>query len=300
MIISKIYDNGFFSMLFFVINHYLHAEKNKESFYLDTSDWLYKYKEGWSDYFESININREHEHSERKTFGHNQIASEFAVFDYKKIIPEIFRYNTKIKEYITSKYKELNLEKGKYNSIYIRRGCKLAYESKIYPSELYVEMLLEKDPTTQIIFVQTDDYSAYQDIYNYIKEKNLNIRVVTLCEQGQVGMSVTLDLNHMQTSIPRNQLYFNTIKSKVVTLNKMNTEDIYKHTLSLLAEIDITCNSKVCITDYQSNVARFIKLFHTEYDNVYDIENQQMNLEIESCPAYEKCVYSDIEKFRRT
>jgi hypothetical protein len=294
------YDNGFFSMLFFIINHYLYAKANSINFRLDTSNWLYLYKKGWTDYFMPIDLIFNENNTEEKVYGHNKVIQDYSVREYKKIIPTIMKYNDGVKEYIQSIYDKLNLHKGEYSSIYIRRGCKLSYESKFHESYKYLELLLEKDPSCSKIFLQTDDYNSYIDIISYISEKNLDIEVLTLCESDMVGMSVSLDLKYMTTSIPKNTQYFSKIRHHVKMINQMNKDEIKDHTYSLLAEIDITCNSKICITDYQSNVARYIKLAHNNFENVFDIEGHTMNLDILSCPAYEKCCYEDVEKMRQS
>jgi len=104
----------------------------------------------------------------------------------------------------------------------------------------------------------------------------------------------------MNTNIRKNEEYFKKIKNNVVMVNQMNKEEIKAHTYSLLTETDITCNSNYCITDYQSNVARYIKLSHINFDNVFDIEEHNMNLEILSCPSYEVCCYKDVNLMRNS
>ena len=47
----------------------------------------------------------------------------------------------------------------------------------------------------------------------------------------------------------------------------------------MLVGIDIVLHSNICITDYQSNVARFIKLAHTNPKNVYDVTQPDFNLD---------------------
>jgi len=181
MIVSKIYDNGFFSMLFFVINHYLYCKKHNINYFLDTKQWLYLYKNGWTDYFLSVNLNFNNTDKNIKVYGHGDIIENVKIQDYKDIIPTIMKYNDELNLYIENMYKKLNLIKGCYSSIYIRRGCKLAYESKIHNSLIYLHLLLKKDPNCNKIFLQTDDYTCYTEILNYINYNKLNIEIITLC-----------------------------------------------------------------------------------------------------------------------
>jgi len=67
----------------------------------------------------------------------------------------------------------------------------------------------------------------------------------------------------------------------------MNNEEIYKHTLDMIVGVDIVANSNICITDYQSNVSRFIKLFHKIPNNVYDVNStNDIDYEKKICPSF--------------
>ena len=48
------YSAGFYSQLFFLINHYIYCKKNNINFIINSNEWLFKYKDGWEDYFEPI------------------------------------------------------------------------------------------------------------------------------------------------------------------------------------------------------------------------------------------------------
>ena len=50
------YGSGFYSLLYFSMNHYIFCKKNKVDFTIQSNDWLFKYKEGWMDYFEDNTI----------------------------------------------------------------------------------------------------------------------------------------------------------------------------------------------------------------------------------------------------
>ena len=63
-------------------------------------------------------------------------------------------------------------------------------------------------------------------------------------------------------------------------VEKYDENEILAHTLELLTGIDILCSSKICVLDYQSNVSRFIKLAHNDFDNVIDI-NGDNNIDLD-------------------
>jgi hypothetical protein len=57
-IISK-WDNkcGFYCLLGLKLNHYLHCKKHKINYKTINENWPYTFKDGWTDYFEDINLN---------------------------------------------------------------------------------------------------------------------------------------------------------------------------------------------------------------------------------------------------
>jgi hypothetical protein len=54
----------------------------------------------------------------------------------------------------------------------------------------------------------------------------------------------------------------------------------------MLIGIDIVLNSKICVLDYESNVSRFIKLAHSNPNNVFDINKKVISLNTILFPAY--------------
>ena len=48
---------GFYSILFFVLNHYLYCKKNKLNYRMNTDNWLFTSINGWTDYFTNIELN---------------------------------------------------------------------------------------------------------------------------------------------------------------------------------------------------------------------------------------------------
>ena len=68
----------------------------------------------------------------------------------------------------------------------------------------------------------------------------------------------------------------------------MNKKEIYNHTINLIVGIDIVLKSKFCVTDYQSNVGRFIKLAYNNSDNVFNVldENNDIDYTTKICPAF--------------
>ena len=60
LIVSKLSKYGLYAMVRCILNQYLYCKKNKINFKLDSSEWLYKINDGWTDYFENIELNFEY------------------------------------------------------------------------------------------------------------------------------------------------------------------------------------------------------------------------------------------------
>ena len=285
---------GFFSTFFFTINHYLYCKKHRIKFTINSEDWMFKYLYGWTDYFQSMDI-VEYEKDINKVVGHGCILEDFRVHEYKQIIPEIWIYNDVVKTQCEMAYEKLNLTKGEYCAIFIRRGDKLHHESKLILADEYLKIVLEKDPDCKKIFLQTDDYHSFLEL----KESNTNIEICTLCDPNQFG--ITLHPSLHSSLIQKNNHYIQQLPlCNATSISQMNPKEIKDHTLTMLVGLDIVLHSKYCVTDYQSNVSRFIKLAHPCYDNVFDVFGFDMKLDKSTCPAFENCVYDDIEQFRHS
>jgi hypothetical protein len=193
MLITKLGRGaGFYSQFFFLVNHYLYCKKNNIKFIVDSNDWLFKYKNGWDDYFLNINIYEGLDLN--NCYGHHQQIGDFNITEYKSAIKEIYIYNSTITNKINEFKKNINIQEG-YDALFIRRGDKLSGESTFIDTVKYIEILLSKKPNCHTIFVQTDDYNCYLDAYNYIKNKMLNINVITICKEELKGGMIIFNCN---------------------------------------------------------------------------------------------------------
>lgn len=296
MIISELnIHGGFFSQFFFVMNHYLFAKKYGLSFKLNSNQWLFKYNKGWEDYFISFDI--EDRVIQPRTFKHSQYLGSYSLSEYKSIIKDVYKYNNTTCQKILETKQNLNLlNEAEYDSIFIRRGDKLISESKYIDTTKYIDLLLLKNPKCHTIFLQTDDYNCYLDLQKYILDNNLNIKLITLCHENTKGgifvyeTNITQRIGNATYEIMDNVEYIlsnvdNIRHSKPV--DKMNAEEIYVHTMDMIIGVDIVLHSNICICEYSSNVARFIKLAHDNSDNVYDILNPELDIDMNrtECPA---------------
>jgi hypothetical protein len=294
-IVSNLEKNqGFFSQFFFLLNQYLYCKHNKKNFKINSENWLYKFKDGWTDYFEAIELNFYDNNSINKDMYHSNILGDFTINNYIEAINDVYKYNDITKIYIEETIEKLNLKNQQYSSIYIRRGDKLASESKIINEDEYLKILIDKNPHCNNLFVQTDDYNCVLNLQNYIDEKKLNIKIYTLCSNEQYG-SITNNNYKNQLSnashFDENKQYLSDNLNKIInnkSIEDMNNEEIKQHTLDLISGIDIVKNSDYCILDYQSNVSRFIKLFHNNPKNVINVNdaNNDIDYDKKTCPAW--------------
>lgn len=285
--------SGFYSMFFFFVNHYIYSVKNNKNFKINNDNWLFKSELGWEDYFENIDINNKI--SDKILLGRfNLTLSEYSIREYKEVLDNIYIYNKNTIKLIENRKIKLNLKDNNYDSIFIRRGDKLLSESDYIPAENYLIYLLELNPQCKNIYLQTDDYNCFIELNNYINKHSLDINLITTCEKNCKGM-ITFSqhkYNILNNNIKKKE-NVNYLKNNIESLSKykpvdkMDSKEIYNHTLEMLIGIDIVLNSNIVVTDYSSNVARFIKLKHSNSDNVYDIISKSNNIDYNKmiCPS---------------
>jgi len=287
---------GFYSILFFVLNHYLYCKKNKLNYKINTDNWLFKSMSGWIDYFEDIELNYDTDISKENIYydQYNTVLDNFSLYEYRNAIQELYLYNQITKNKIFEIKTKYNLFDN-YSSIFIRRGDKLINESNYYNSSIYIELLLKKEPNCKKIFIQTDDYNSVTEAKYYITSKNLDIEIITICNENTKGMVIISQQQQFLYDVldnksgSKNKNYLINTKNDLTQfkpVDQMNSDEIYQHTIQMLIGIDIVLNSNNCVIDYESNVSRFIKIAHNNPENVFDINNKNIEFTNQLFPAY--------------
>jgi hypothetical protein len=288
---------GFYSLFFFTLNHYLYAKKNNISFEVNGDNWLFKYKNGWEDYFQNINFYTNNDNGIIYSFKHYQTIHDYPLLDYKYAIKETYKYNDETMQQINTIKKKIQLLEKDYDAIFIRRGDKLTSESNFISADRYIECLLTKNPDCKTIFLQTDDYNCYIELQTYITNQKLDIQLITLCNEYLKGGMIIFDFN-LQNGIEQavhthtiNKDYIHSVIDslrQVKPVNQMSPDEIYQHTIDMIIGVDIVLNSNICICEYSSNVSKFIKLAHNNSNNVYDIlhPNEDVDMNRTECPAF--------------
>ena len=284
------WDNGsgFYSQIFFKLNHYLYCKKYNINFTMKAhSSGPYTIKDGWTDYFEDVKLTYTNTDSTKLSDIANIKSVEgcciylenFPINDYIAIIPEFYKYNEETLKHINKIKDQLDINNKEYGAVYIRRGDKLVNETTYVPSEKFVDILLEKMPNCKILFVQTDDYNSYLEIKNYI-ENNLkkDIKVLTTCPNDRFGTIANSGYTEkiLQNNVDNSSKdYMTKIKEKLSKpIEDMNIEERKEHTLELLTGVEICINSHVIVCDIASNVSRFIRIAHNDINSVFDIHGR--------------------------
>jgi len=220
--------NGFYSNLFFIIASYIYAKNKKLNFSINTDNWLFKYEKGWEDYLEPCLINTNPQINTIYHMKLNIVLEHPLLKEYKETIPMIYRLNSSMKSRIQTIKTNYNLNDYNYGSIFIRRGDKIiARESNYYPSEYYLCKLLEVWPDCKTIFLQTDDYSSFIDLQEIIFKKNLDIKLITLCDPTLRGIIV---FDHFKNILLKDDL--NSIKEENKEYMKTVIDSLKKNVIS--------------------------------------------------------------------
>ena len=304
MSIISVWDNGsgFYSELLFKLNHYLYSKKYLLNVTTVAVNWPYTYSNGWTDYFEDTNlsyllddkdtIDAKDANRSITIRGCCMVLEQFPLGDYRNIISEYYKYNSKTRIHINNITNNLGLHVGEYGAVYIRRGDKLVDEITIVPAADFAKLLLKKMPECNTIFVQTDDYNCYIDIKNYIEnELHSNIKILTICPDtnfGAIAHNGWADRLKKDNIFMNNKNYVQNIKHKLAKpISEMTPDERYVHTMELLTGVDICIHAANVVCDYKSNVSRFIKIAHHNFNAVFDVNGVNVKITDKLCPGFD-------------
>jgi len=269
-------------------SNYLFSKKYNLEFYIDDSSWLFTHKLGWRDYFTSLKLISECpsiSHPIHKEFDvENNCLHQFTLNDYINIFKEIYILNDDIEKL----YKiQRNLLPNMYYSIMIRRGDKMYGESKYIETSEYVKKLSNIDHLD--IFIQTDDYTSYEEVYQYITNNNIKSNIITTCpsnKRGVFGFTYQPSIGSPISEL-NNKYLLNLIGISQKTITEYSSEEMKEHVEEMLIGLKICMESQYLVTDFQSNVTRFLLCTHSNPINVLsvgDIECPLFDIPLK-CPA---------------
>ena len=230
---------GFFAVYFTLLRVYLYAKKLNVPFFIEHNNWQYTYKDGWHDYFKSLNVLNKEEHFdviERFENGAtNAIMDAFTMGDFIEAIKETFILEDSIQASIDSYIKEIGSD---YTSLYVRRGDKVLEMQLISLDTILAQINIKDDG--RVIFVQTDDFNIVKDM----RSKFPSNRIITLTKEDVTG-------------------------SRNLDLLDWTPEERKEHTEELLKSCVITARANTGWSYYMSNVGHFIKLLGFNNINIY-------------------------------
>ena len=280
-------DGGFFCQIWKLMSKYLFSKKYNLQLYIDDSNWMFNHKNGWLDYFEkslSLQIINESTVIEGNVYldVNEHLLDQFTLNEYKEGFNQIFQLNDLLKEKLEKTLQTFNLDI--FDSIMIRRGDKMYGESHYINTEKYVQKLLEKD--TKKIFVQTDDYNAYLEVCDLVKDKS--IEVFTTCPEDKLGCFVfnySPEVGSTLTKDNDNYLKNLTKLPKKKSVNMYTSDELREHVEEMLVGLSICLKSRYLATDYQSNVTRYLVVNHNNHMNVENNKYLDFNIPMR-CPTY--------------
>jgi len=277
------YDGGFFCQMWKLLSKYLLAKNLNIPFYIEDSEWMYKHTDGWRDYFTSLT---RFDTSIEGPFIfeiEDKYTDQFTLHEYREAFKDIIQYNDILKERLHNTMNKYNL--NEYDAIMIRRGDKMYGESKYVSTETYVKKLLEKNKIVKKIFVQTDDYNAYKEVCELVKDKN--IEVITTCPEDRLGCFVfnySPEVGSTVSTENNEYLMKLTVLPKKKTVHEYNAEEIKEHVEELLIGLQICLQSRYLVTDYQSNVTRYLVVNHP---SITSIDDKIISFDVPMrCPTY--------------
>jgi hypothetical protein len=230
---------GFFAVYHTLIRAYLYAKKLNVPFFIEHDNWQYTYKDGWHDYFKSLNIlNKEDHYDEIERFkngARNDIMDKFTNADIVQAIKETFILQDYIQSSIDSYIKEIGDD---YTSLYVRRGDKASEVAFMSLDDIIAQTTIKDDGGK--IFVQTDDFSIVKDMRNKLP----SCKIMTLTKENAAGSTNS-------------------------ELHNWTPEQRKEHVEELLISCVVTARAKIGWSYYMSNVGTFIKLLSFNNINLY-------------------------------
>ncbi len=213
-LVYELWGRGFWAEITSVAQAMIYAWHHGLQLVLDSSDFAYRARDGWTDYFQRFCRDASEVPSEkvreRLRFRPRGQPSDFPKL--QAFTPPTSRFD-KVElpnrdawlRYFLRMIVELGpasaTELGRlresldlpkdYVALHIRRGDKVGDEDSFYPTELYFERLEERVPLgNRGIFVMSDDYAAVEEVHRYLVSRGRTNQVLTLCRPVHTGFSV--------------------------------------------------------------------------------------------------------------
>jgi hypothetical protein len=204
-------DRGFFAEVTTVARAMIYAWCEHKQLVLESADFAYRTRDGWTDYFEpfcpaaaeipaaqieerfrfTLRGDRDH-FMKLRAFDPGSIS--FGIFRISGIQPMIrhfmrllFRLSYDTRRGVDALRDRLALPSD-YVAVHVRRGDKVGDEDVSYPVGRYFREI--EDLGEAAVFVMSDDYGAVEEVSEYLASRRLANRVLTLCRPDHRGFDV--------------------------------------------------------------------------------------------------------------
>jgi hypothetical protein len=268
---------GFFAEVTTVARAMIYAWVHQRQLVLDSSDFAYRTRDGWTDYFrpfckevsevvpkricERFRFEMQGDRSpfqklrgfdpERLRFGTLELAGMQPLL--RHFMRLIFRLSDESQRQVDRFRQSLDLT-GSYVAIHVRRGDKVGDEDVFYPVELYFEDLGRfRDET---VFVMSDDYRAVIEVGEYLESHGRANRVATLCRPTHTGFSVH--------KLRRRESFAG--DDRGMEGEEDYRQYVFEETNRLLAETLIAASASRFVSTFGSNVGKTVWYVHDEPD----------------------------------
>lgn len=233
----------------------MYAKQNNWPLFLEYDNWQYYYKDGWHDYFTSLeNFKGDAQYTEIKRYRHPMSDSlpKYSMREYSACIKEIFTLKDELKKRVEDFVASIG---GEFTSLYIRGGDKSTEVPQITLDQILGGIDIKDDGRN--IFVQTDDYT-------YVTK--------------------------VQEAFPSCKIFTTTPEDKRGSTNRFmvgwTPEERKAETEELLVAVSIFVRCTKGWTYYLSNVGMFHKLFaydkiefYLQFDHTREYINEQYSLD---------------------
>lgn len=245
---------GFYSNLLFFLSFYITNRKKGVPVIIKDIDWKFKYSKGLADYF-TLNhhiVQYKKGTPVRKTYEQGISEEQIHPYsDYTHYISEFYCLNSDVKHELETCKKSIQLP-SEYASIFVRWGDKLVWESKYIPCDEYITFLRKQGYTSGNLFIHSDDHQEVLKFRRYIEQNQLPYTIYSITDSRDNGGAIVQKcLKHILTAEYRNKK----------SVDEMTPQEVRAHTIRMLIAIEIMKASSLVVTDYQSNVSRFLKVY---------------------------------------
>lgn len=249
-------DCGFFSVYFFLMCAYIYCCETDRRLRLNDQHWKFSWEKGWVDYFEKNDRVLLHDelddchlvlrHMKEPDVDYCRPGCRYPLSVYRRHIRQLYQLKPELLERCDAYGMT-----GDYVSIFVRLGDKLYEESKYYQPSFYVNLLYEKYPNITKVFIHSDDHDEVLKIAEEILSRDDNILVYYITDSSDCGGALVQERLRRLGNITKK------------SVDQMNPQELKFHTEKMLCAIELMRRSQCLITDYQSNVSRFMKLYFT-------------------------------------